>query len=95
MKRREFISLLAGAASLSPMLAVMSARAQQPGKNYCLGLLSIGSAIGPNDERRRTFVEGLAARGFFEGQNLVLEQRFADTRPSGSAVSSRSLSERT
>ena len=80
MKRREFVSVLAGAAFLSPMLAVASVRAQQPGKNYRVGLLSIGSAIGPLDERRRTFLEGLAARGFTEGQNLVLEQRFADAR---------------
>jgi putative ABC transport system substrate-binding protein len=77
MKRREFITLL-GAASASWPLA---ARAQQPGKNYRVGLLSIGSAIGPTDERRQTFVEGLAARGFIEGRNFVLEQRFADTRP--------------
>ena len=81
MKRRAFIILVAGAAFAPPVLAPAFVRAQQAGKTYRVGLLSIGSAIGPTDERRRTFLEVLAARGFTEGQNLVVEQRFADSRP--------------
>jgi putative ABC transport system substrate-binding protein len=80
MKRRDLLTLLAGTL-FAPSLLTPLSRAQQRGKNYRVGLLSIGSALGPTDERRRTFVEGLAARGFSEGENFVLEQRFADTRP--------------
>jgi putative ABC transport system substrate-binding protein len=76
MRRREFITLLGGAAVAWPL----AARAQQPGKIYRVGLLGAGPAIGPSDERRQTLLTGLAARGFVEGRNLVLEQRFADAR---------------
>lgn len=77
MRRREFITLLGGAAAAWPL----AASAQQPSKIYRVGLLSGGSAIGTNDERRKTLLSVLAARGFVEGQNLVFEQRFADAHP--------------
>ena len=77
MRRREFITLLGGAAAAWPL----AARAQQPGKVYRLGLLSNGPAVGPLDARRKTLLSGLAARGFVDGQNLVVVQRAADARP--------------
>jgi putative tryptophan/tyrosine transport system substrate-binding protein len=80
MKRRAFITLVAGAAFAPPVLAPTFVRAQQAGKIYRVGLLGGATAIGPADERRRTFVDGLAARGFVEGRNLMLEQRWADAR---------------
>ena len=76
MKRREFITLLGGAASWP-----LAARAQQPGKIYQVGLLSGAAAISAADERRKAIVGGLAARGFVEGRNFVLEQRYADAHP--------------
>ena len=76
MKRREFITLLGGAASWP-----LAARAQQPGKIYQVGLLSGAAAISAADERRKAIVSGLAARGFVEGRNFVLEQRYADAHP--------------
>jgi putative tryptophan/tyrosine transport system substrate-binding protein len=75
--RRKFIVALGGTAFAWPL----AARAQQPSKIYRVGLLSGGPAIGTNDERRKTLLSGLAARGFVEGQNLVFEQRFADAHP--------------
>jgi putative ABC transport system substrate-binding protein len=57
------------------------ARAQQPGKIYRVGLLTTGATIGAGDERRKTLLSVLAARGFVEGQNLVFVQRSADAHP--------------
>jgi putative ABC transport system substrate-binding protein len=76
MQRREFVALLGGAAAWP-----LGARAQQPGRTYRVGLLSNGPAVGPFDDRRKSLLSGLAARGFIEGQNLVLVQRAADARP--------------
>jgi putative ABC transport system substrate-binding protein len=75
MKRREFISLLGGAAAWP-----LSAHAQQAGKIYRIGLLGGGSLIGPLDERNKSIMSVLAQRGFVEGRNVVLEQRWADGR---------------
>jgi putative ABC transport system substrate-binding protein len=77
MQRREFIALLGGAAATWPLVT----QAQQPSKIYRVGLLSGGPAIGATDERRKTLLSVLAARGFVEGQNLIFEQRFADAHP--------------
>jgi putative tryptophan/tyrosine transport system substrate-binding protein len=76
MKRREFVALLLGGAAAWPL----AARAQRPGMIYRLGLLSNGPAVSPLDERRKSLLSGLAARGFVEGRNLVLVQRAADAR---------------
>jgi putative ABC transport system substrate-binding protein len=76
MRRREFIRTLGGAVVAWPL----AARAQQAGKIYRIGLLSGGSLIGPLDERNRSLMSVLAQRGFVEGRNVVLEQRWADGR---------------
>jgi putative tryptophan/tyrosine transport system substrate-binding protein len=74
MRRREFITLLGGAAVVWPF----AARAQQVGKVPRIGYLSPGSATpGPlayHDEFRR----GLRELGYVEGRNIVIEYRFAD-----------------
>jgi putative ABC transport system substrate-binding protein len=77
MKRREFITSVIAAAAAWPL----GARAQQPGRTYRVGLLSNGPAVGPFDDRRKSLLSGLAARGFVEGQNLVFVQRAADAHP--------------
>ncbi len=76
MRRREFILALGGAAAASAW--PLTARAQQSEKIYKVGLLSGAAPIGPTDERRKALIDGLAARGFVEGKNFVLEQRWAD-----------------
>ena len=73
MKRREFIAIAGGAAAGWPL----AARAQQPGRVYRVGWLSIGS-------REQTihiikpFEEGLRSLGYRVGENVVIEYRFAD-----------------
>jgi putative ABC transport system substrate-binding protein len=74
MKRREFITLVGGAAAAWPL----SARAQQPAKVYRVGLLAPIQAGGPVDERRTILLSALAARGFVEGRDLALVPRSAD-----------------
>jgi putative tryptophan/tyrosine transport system substrate-binding protein len=71
-KRREFISLLGGAAAAWPF----AARAQQPSMPL-IGFLHGGSAEA-NQGFTSTFRQGLKQTGFSEGQNLAIEFRWAD-----------------
>ena len=74
MQRREFITLLGGAAATWPL----AARAQQPaGRVYRMGFLVIGS----RDQTLyliKAFEEGLRSLGYGVGENVVIEYRFAD-----------------
>ena len=73
MRRRDFIALVGGSAAIWPF----AAPAQQAGRTYRVGLLAPGQ-VGPLDERRKAIQEGLAARGFVEGRNLVLDLRWGE-----------------
>jgi putative ABC transport system substrate-binding protein len=71
MKRREFITLLGGAAAWP-----LSARAQQAAIPT-IGIMLAGS---PETLRRAVveFHKGLKESGFVEGQNVIVEYRFAE-----------------
>jgi putative tryptophan/tyrosine transport system substrate-binding protein len=71
MRRREFISLLGGAAAAWPL----TARAQAL---PAVGLLR--SAPGAVSHVVTAFRQGLAEAGYVEDRNVVIEQRFADNQ---------------
>jgi putative ABC transport system substrate-binding protein len=74
MKRREFISLLGGAAAWP-----LAASAQQGGKIYRIGILEPIPAA-RNTANLDKLRKGLRDLGYLEGQNLVIEYRSADGR---------------
>jgi putative ABC transport system substrate-binding protein len=76
LKRREFIRILAGAASTWSL----SARAQTPPKPASLGYIWIGSK-GSERSTLDGIRQGLHELGYAEGRDFILEDRYADSEP--------------
>jgi putative ABC transport system substrate-binding protein len=75
MRRREFITLLGGAAAVWPP----PARAQQRAKVAHIGYLGLISASW-HTPRVTAFRAGLRDLGYTEGQDIVIEFRWAEGR---------------
>jgi putative ABC transport system substrate-binding protein len=74
VRRREFITMLGGAAVAWPLVA----RAQQPDRMRRIGVL-VGSAEGDPETTARLagFRQALEKRGWSEGRNIRIDYRFA------------------
>ena len=82
LRRRQFITLLGGAAAAWPL----AARGQQPERMRRVGVLMTLAADDPEGQARVTaFVQGLQELGWTDGRNVQIDYRW----PAGDADKAR------
>lgn len=78
MQRRDFITLVGGAAVTWPL----AARAQQPKRMRRVGVLMPLSKSDPEAKRASdSFTQGLQKLGWFEEKNISFEMRYSEGKP--------------
>jgi hypothetical protein len=77
MRRREFITLLGGAAVIWPL----AARAQKTARMPRIGVLWHAGSAEEEGRYFTGFMEGLRDLGYTDGLNIVLEHRFPNEMP--------------
>ena len=88
MKRREFITLLGGAAATWPL----AARAQQPERMRRIGVFINPVADDPATQARlAAFVEGLQQLGWTDGRNVRIDTRWSAGNPDDTRKSAAEL----
>jgi putative ABC transport system substrate-binding protein len=76
VRRRQFISLLGGAAVTWPL----EAWAQQPAKLPTIGYLS-GATSAAESQRGAAFIQRLRELGWIDGHTIAIQSRWAQGRP--------------
>src|SRR5438132_6578790 len=77
MRRREFITLLGGAAAAPSVLWPHAARAQQPVRMRRIGVLMNLAADDPESAARITaFAQALGELGWTAGRNVQIDYRY-------------------
>ncbi|HWX83795.1 MAG TPA: ABC transporter substrate-binding protein [Xanthobacteraceae bacterium] len=77
MKRRDFITLIGGAAA-APVMSSLAARAQQPALPV-VGFVR-STSLAPFQSLVVAFGDGLKEAGFVAGQNVAIEYRYAENQ---------------
>jgi len=86
MRRREFLGMIGGAAAGWPL----AARAQQDKNIHRIGFLANDPTL-PAQAAGKAFLESLQEHGFVEGDNIIIERRFAQGTSERSSESAAEL----
>ena len=82
MRRRDFITLLGGAAMALPSAVWPSAAFGQPSRRRRVGVLMHVTEDNPDGQARfKTFVDALGEQGWVQGRNLDLDVRWGPDHP--------------
>src|SRR6266704_47024 len=92
MRRRDFITVVGGAAVSWPLGTL----AQQGARIPRIGVLVPGHAEGPDASRVmiNAIIEGLSDLGYTDGQNITFERRFGESNPDRLRLAAAELVER-
>ena len=80
MRRREFVTIIGGAACCHAAATPLGFAFAQPNEQVRIGYLWIGPE-GSDGQTLSGVRQGLVDVGLFEGRNLVIERRYADSHP--------------